>query len=178
MASALALKYSTIWAMKTQWKHEDDVNWGNTNFKWRYDLSSIERKFNGNLENQQTLYTQIVDSCLSRSVFPPITWLQPSVYWNHTRSTLPSDSLWRTASARNVSFCLVSRRWPTTLSTQFIKGDVTRDDSQQRFLAQHIVAMLQQCCNLSKQYHNNVAKLNCAKNPHANCPWSYQLKTL
>ena len=25
------------------------------------------------------------------------------------------------------------------------KGDVTRDDSQRRFLAQHIVAMLEQC---------------------------------
>ena len=39
------------------------------------------------------------------------------------------------------------------------KGDVTRDDSQQRFLAQRMVAMLEQCCNYSKQCHNNVATM-------------------
>ena len=44
------------------------------------------------------------------------------------------------------------------------KGDVTRDDSQRRFLAQHSVAMLEQCCNLSKQCRNNVGTLCCAKN--------------
>ena len=83
MASALALMYSTIWAMKTNtleagqfvefiltsetgMKYGDDVNYRNTNFKWRYDLSSIERKFNGNLENQRTLYIQIIDPCFSR----------------------------------------------------------------------------------------------------------------
>ena len=45
------------------------------------------------------------------------------------------------------------------------KGDdVTRYDSQQRFLAQHSVAMLEQCCKYSKQYRNNVATLCCAKN--------------
>ena len=27
------------------------------------------------------------------------------------------------------------------------KGDVTRDDSQRRFFAQHSIAMLEQCCN-------------------------------
>ena len=27
------------------------------------------------------------------------------------------------------------------------KGDITRDDSQRPFLAQHSVAMLEQCCN-------------------------------
>ena len=36
------------------------------------------------------------------------------------------------------------------------KGDVTKDNSQQRFLAQHSVAMLEQCCNHSKQCQNNV----------------------
>ena len=43
------------------------------------------------------------------------------------------------------------------------KGDVTEDDSQRRFLAQHSAAMLEQCCNHSKQCRNNVAKLCCAK---------------
>ena len=38
------------------------------------------------------------------------------------------------------------------------------DDSQRRFLAQHSVAMLEQCCNHSKQCRNNVATLCCAKN--------------
>ena len=44
------------------------------------------------------------------------------------------------------------------------KGDVTPDDSTERFLAQHIVAMLEQCCKHSKQCRNNIAKLCCAKN--------------
>ena len=42
-----------------------------------------------------------------------------------------------------------------------IKGDVTLDDLQLRFLAQH---MLEQCCNHSQQCRNNVATLCCAKN--------------
>ena len=45
-----------------------------------------------------------------------------------------------------------------------LKGDVKRDNSQRRFLAQHSVAMLEQCCNHSKQCHNNVTTLCCAKN--------------
>ena len=45
------------------------------------------------------------------------------------------------------------------LVTLGTKGDVTRDDSQGRFLAQHSIAMLEQCCNHSKQYRNNVATL-------------------
>ena len=44
------------------------------------------------------------------------------------------------------------------------KGDVTRDDSQRRFLAQHGVEMLEQCCNHSIQCRNNVATPCCAKN--------------
>ena len=36
--------------------------------------------------------------------------------------------------------------------------------SQRRFLPQHSVAMLEQCCNHSKQCRNNVATLCCAKN--------------
>ena len=44
------------------------------------------------------------------------------------------------------------------------KVDVTRDDSQRRFLAQHSVAMLEQCCNHSKQCRNNIATLCCAEN--------------
>ena len=48
--------------------------------------------------------------------------------------------------------------------TKHAKSDVTRDDSQRRFLAQHSVAMLEQCCNYSKQCRNNVATLCCAKN--------------
>ena len=43
-------------------------------------------------------------------------------------------------------------------------GDVTLDDSQRRFLVQHSVAMLEQCCNHSKQCGNNVATLCCPKN--------------
>ena len=45
--------------------------------------------------------------------------------------------------------------------SQGLKGDVTRDDLQGRFLAQHSVAMLEQCCNHSKQCPNNVATMFC-----------------
>ena len=41
---------------------------------------------------------------------------------------------------------------------------IKNDDSQQRVLAQHSVAMLEQCCNHSKQCGNNVATLCCSKN--------------
>ena len=44
------------------------------------------------------------------------------------------------------------------------KDDVTRDNSQRRFLTQHSFAMLEQCWKYSKQCRNNVAKLCCAKN--------------
>ena len=44
------------------------------------------------------------------------------------------------------------------------QGYVTRDESQRKIWAQHIFAMLEQCCNYSKQCRNNVATLCCAKN--------------
>ena len=50
------------------------------------------------------------------------------------------------------------------LVSRELKGGITRDDSQRLFLAQHSVAMLEQCCNHSKQWHSNVATLCCAKN--------------
>ena len=43
-------------------------------------------------------------------------------------------------------------------------GDVTRDDSQRRSLAQHSVAMLEQCCHHLKQCRSNVATPHCANN--------------
>ena len=45
-----------------------------------------------------------------------------------------------------------------------VQANVTRGDSQRRFSAQHSVAMLEQCCDYSKQRRNNVATLCCAKN--------------
>ena len=45
------------------------------------------------------------------------------------------------------------------LVTLGTKGGVTGDDSQRRFLLQHSVAMLEQCCNHSKQCRYNVATL-------------------
>ena len=45
-----------------------------------------------------------------------------------------------------------------------LKGDVTRNDSQRRFIAQHSVAMFEQCGNHLKQGRNNVATLCCTKN--------------
>ena len=43
------------------------------------------------------------------------------------------------------------------------KGDVTRNDSQPRFVAEHSVTILEQCCNHSKQCDSNDAKMCCAK---------------
>ena len=45
-----------------------------------------------------------------------------------------------------------------------LKGDVTRDDSQQQFLAQHSVATLLRCCFELLQHCSNIATLCCAKN--------------
>ena len=42
-----------------------------------------------------------------------------------------------------------------------LKMMLHREDSQRRFLAQHSAAMLEQCCNHSKQCRNNVARLCC-----------------
>ena len=50
-----------------------------------------------------------------------------------------------------------------TTSVRPSEGDVTRNDSQRWFLAQHSLAMLEQCCNYSKQCRNNVATLCFAK---------------
>ena len=47
--------------------------------------------------------------------------------------------------------------------TLHFRDDVTRDDSERRFLVQHSVAMLEQYCKHSKQCRNNVANLCCAK---------------
>ena len=44
-----------------------------------------------------------------------------------------------------------------------IEGDVIRDDSERRFLAQHSASMLKQCCNHSRHGRNDVATLCCAK---------------
>ena len=58
----------------------------------------------------------------------------------------------------------------TTITRNFQKlpnykflGDVTRNDSQRRFLGQNSVAMLEQCYNHSKQCRTNVAMLCCDK---------------
>ena len=49
------------------------------------------------------------------------------------------------------------------VSCQLKFCDVTRDDSQRRYLAQHSVAMVEQCWKHSKQCRNNVVTLRCAK---------------
>ena len=46
------------------------------------------------------------------------------------------------------------------------KGDVKRDDSQQRFSAQHNVATLLRHCFEWLQHCSNIATLCCAKNRH------------
>ena len=51
-----------------------------------------------------------------------------------------------------------------TLQSSFKVMFNTRDDSQRRFLEQHGVAKLEQCCVHSKQCPNNVATMCCSKN--------------
>ena len=72
--------------------------------------------------------------------------------------------------------------WPSVLFDSFVKIWATcemflgkwftatpgktipvRDDSQERFLAQHSVALLEQCWNHSKQCPNSVATMCCSK---------------
>ena len=68
----------------------------------------------------------------------------------------------RFLSCTAVSVGSLSRRiWRQRerLKNSRLKGDVTRDYSQRRFLAQHSVAMLEQCCNYSTQCRNNFATL-------------------
>ena len=61
--------------------------------------------------------------------------------------------------------CLLNKEpLPTVLVSINTKGDDTWDDSQRRLLAQHSVAMLEQCGDHSKQCRNNVATLCCVKN--------------
>ena len=55
------------------------------------------------------------------------------------------------------------RKVPTN-AIGFPKGDVTRDDSQRRFLAQHNVATLLRHCFEWSQHCSNIATLCCAKN--------------
>ena len=61
--------------------------------------------------------------------------------------------------SKKVLFGLIFRSALRFVST-LLYGDVTQDDSQRRFL----VAMLEQCCNHSKQCSNNAVILCCAKN--------------
>ena len=77
-------------------------------------------------------------------------------------------------SCRSLRGCSGNRKRETTeqhicwasvkVHALLTKGHVTRDDSQRRFLAQRSVAMLELCCDYSKQCRNNVATLCWAKN--------------
>ena len=53
------------------------------------------------------------------------------------------------------------KHYPEKLFFCQSKSDVTRDDSQRGFLAQHRFVMRERCCNHSEQCHNNVATLRC-----------------
>ena len=50
-----------------------------------------------------------------------------------------------------------------TLLTQVLKGDVTRDDSHRRFLAQHCVATSLRHCFEWLQHCSSIVTLSCAK---------------
>ena len=62
-----------------------------------------------------------------------------------------------------VAFSLELLEWGRTFSDFWCKKVTihgTRHDSQRRFLAQHSVAMLEQCWNHSKQCRNNIVVAN------------------
>ena len=93
-----------------------------------------------------------------------------------------SSAYWPLNRGDNNRWTLVgtAKRWPRPLNRglishsflqlfrdsdhQPLKADVTWDDSQRWFFAQHRVAMLEQCCNRSKQCRNNVEMMCCVKN--------------
>ena len=61
---------------------------------------------------------------------------------------------------RSKPYCFLPFSLPSWSSSLKIhKGDVTRDDLQRRFLAQHSVAMLKQCCNNVAAIRKNVATM-------------------
>ena len=81
---------------------------------------------------------------------------------SHTEdtNTISKEYRWKNLGSHLMPWMhwwLANRRSVDTANAD--KGDVTRDDSQRRFLAQHSVAMLEQCCNLSKQCCNTVLRL-------------------
>ena len=70
----------------------------------------------------------------------------------------------RTAKKKNKQTNTVETSKQTKTKSNKSKGDVTRDDLQRRFLAQHRVQTLEQYCSYSKQCNINVLTLCCAKN--------------
>ena len=75
-------------------------------------------------------------------------------------STLFFSNQQKTKFTRAARIFLVSSPLFCSITMPFCmtKGDVTRDDSQRRFLAPHGVEMLEQCCNHSKQCCNTVLR--------------------
>ena len=85
-----------------------------------------------------------------------------SVSYEHSlnrRDTTPNKTTMHTHTHTNEQL-----RLPQEKEWRPVWGVVTRDDSQRRFLVQHSVTMLQQCCNHSKQCRNNVTTPCWAKN--------------
>ena len=73
-------------------------------------------------------------------------------------NTISKEYLWKNLGSHLMPWThwwRANRRSVDTANAD--KGNVTRDDSQRRLLAQHSVAMLEQCCNHSKQCCNNVS---------------------
>ena len=77
---------------------------------------------------------------------------------------LPSQSFNYKKRRKKFFKLLLVPRLNVCLGEVSAKGDVTRDDSQRRLLAQLYIAMLEPCCNYSKQRRNNAVILCCAKN--------------
>ena len=93
--------------------------------------------------------------------------ISPDLNWIKTGACSQKHSFW-TLQHLTVFLYLkyfekkINNRKPSKLIPHWdplvFQGNITQDDLQRRFLVQHRVQTLEQCCNLSKQCRNNVSK--------------------
>ena len=129
------------------------------------DRGTIKLKWNIRNRRRKNLY-----SCLGR-VNHQKTDMIKHRFWRaavrEVKQRRRSTTITTTPNKHSQQLCsCITRFWTISLTStaRIPKGDGARDDSQRRVLARHSVAMLEQCCNHSKQSGNNVAPLCWPKN--------------
>ena len=137
----------------------------------RAPIFSCAHYFQAPVTQASKLHSDVVFASLLYRLICTVSWALYTVFcskitWKLTKMT-KVDGKSQNVSEGTFWFFHLSISLKIGESTCYIwelKGDVKRDDSQQRFLAQHSVTMLEQCCNHLKQCRNNVATLCCTKN--------------